>query len=86
MPEQRSGHTFEIAVILNYFYDFYVYKFGNIIPSSDPDYTVTFTDYTDPYLSTSLSLTATVQSDNTDIVCRNQGDQLSMTCTVQIIG
>ena len=59
---------------------------GTVIPSSDPDYTVTFTGYTDPYLSSSLSLVATVQSDKTEIVCRNQIDQMLIKCTVQIIG
>ena len=63
-----------------------VNKFGTISPSSDPDYTVTFTGYTDPYLSSSLSLVATVQSDKTDIVCRNEIDQMLIKCTVQIIG
>ena len=63
-----------------------VTKFGTISPSSDPDYTVTFTGYTDPYLSSSLSLVATVQSDKTEITCRNQIDQMLIQCTVQITG
>ena len=65
-----------------------VNKFGSVFfPSSDPDYTVTFTGYTanPPQLSSSLSLVATVQSDKTEIVCRNQIDQMSIKCTVQII-
>ena len=61
-------------------------KSGATSPSSDPDYTVTFTGYTDPYLSSSLSLVATVQSDKTEIVCRNQIDQMLKKCTVQLIG
>ena len=61
-------------------------KFGTVSPSSDPDYTVTFTGYTDPHLSSSLSLVATVQSDKTEIVCRNQIDQMLIKCTVQITG
>ncbi len=65
---------------------FQINKFGTILPSSDPDYTVTFTGYTDPHLSSSLSLVATVQSDKTDIVCRNEIDQMLIKCTVQIIG
>ena len=66
--------------------EIFVNKFGTILPSSDPDYTVTFTGYTDPYLSSSLSLVATVQSDKTEIVCRNQINQMLIKCTVQIIG
>ena len=65
---------------------FQLTKSGTILPSSDPDYTVTFTGYTDPYFSSSLALVATVQSDKTEIVCRNQIDQMSIKCTVQIIG
>ena len=63
-----------------------VNKFGSVFPASDPDYTVTFTGYTDPYLSSSLSLVATVQSNKTEIVCRNQIDKMLIKCTVQIIG
>ena len=63
-------------------------QFGTIIPSSDPDYTVTFTGYTvnPTQVSSSLSLVVTVQSDKTEIVCRNQVDKLVKQCTVQLIG
>ena len=55
-----------------------VNKFGTVLPSSDPHYTVTFTGYTTnpPQLSSSMSLVATVQSDKTEIVCRNQIDKV----------
>ena len=65
---------------------FVLYSFGTVSPSSDPDYTVTFTGYTDPYLSSSLALVATVQSDKTEITCRNDIDSTEKQCTVQIIG
>ena len=63
-----------------------VNKFGTVLPSTDPDYTVTFTGYTDPNLSSSLSLVATVQSNKTEIECRNNMDGIVIKCTVQIIG
>ena len=65
-----------------------VNQFGTVLPSSDPYYTVTFTGYTanPTKLSSSLSLVATVQSDKTKIVCRNQIDQMLIKCTVQITG
>ena len=65
---------------------FQLYSFGTISPSSDPDYTVTFTGYTDPHLSSSLSLVATVQSNKTEITCKNDVGSMEKQCTVQIIG
>ena len=66
--------------------EFQLDKFGNALSSSDADYTVTFTGYTDPYLSSSLSLVATVQSDKTEITCRNDVDSMEKQCMVNIIG
>ena len=66
--------------------EFQLDKFGNALSSSDPDYTVTFTGYTDPYLSSSLSLVATVQSDKTTITCRNDVNSMEKQCMVNTIG
>ena len=65
-----------------------VFSTGATSPSSDPDYTVTFTGYTanPPQLSSSLSLVATVQSNKTEIACENHIDSMKKQCTVQIIG
>ena len=64
-----------------------VFSTGATSPSSDPDYTVTFTGYTmnPPQLSSSLSLVATIQSDKS-IICENHIDSMNKQCAVQIIG
>ena len=63
-------------------------QFGQLFPSQPAPYTVTFIDYIDAnnQLSSSLTLVATLQSNKTEIACKNNIDSMKKECTVQIIG